>query len=60
MLPNLIYWLFGWNDTDDRPIMCVNSLAPTRRTINWVMWRIEPLDDETEEEAVERYFSTHY
>jgi hypothetical protein len=73
MLTNLIYWLFGLEDADEKPIMCINSLAPTNRNINYVMWRIEPLEDESEEEggegtppfnpndeAVERYFNTHY
>jgi hypothetical protein len=60
MISNFIWWLLGWKEDEDKPIMCVNSLATTKRKINWVMWRIEPQDDEDYEDAVERYFSTHY
>ena len=58
-----IWYLLGYADEeDDKPIMCINSFAPTSRGINYVMKRIYFDDDEdhdTEDEA-ERYFKKNY
>lgn len=61
-----LWYLLGYadDDEDDKPIMCINSFAPTSRGINYVMKRIYFDDDEdhdydTEDEA-ERYFKKNY
>ena len=58
-----LWYLLGYDeDEDDKPIMCINSFAPTSRGINYVMKRIYFHDDEdhdTDDEA-ERYFKKNY
>ena len=60
-----LWYLLGYADEeDDKPIMCINSFAPTSRGINYVMKRIYFDDDEDHdldsEEEAERYFKKYY
>ena len=60
-----LWYLLGYDDEDDKPIMCINSFAPTgSRGINYVMKRIyyeedEDRDYDTDDEA-DRYFKKNY
>jgi len=57
-----IWYLLGYEEKDETPILCINSFAPTSRGINYVMKRIYFDDDEdhdTDDEA-ERYFKKNY
>jgi len=57
-----IWYLLGYEEKDEPPILCINSFAPTSRGINYVMKRIYFDDDEdhdTDDEA-ERYFKKNY
>lgn len=45
------WYLLGYDVyTEDLPIMCINSFAPTNRDINYVMKRIYFIDDEDYDE----------
>ena len=57
-----LWYLLGYED--DKPILCINSFAPTSRGINYVMKRIyyeedEDRDYDTDDEA-DRYFKKNY
>ena len=59
-----LWHLLGYEDEDDKPILCINSFAPTSRGINYVMKRIyyeedEDRDYDTDDEA-DRYFKKNY
>ena len=57
-----LWYLLGYkDDEDDKPIMCINSFAPTgSRGINYVMKRIYFDDDEDTDDEAERYFKKNY
>jgi len=48
-----LWWLLGYVKEDDQMIMCVNSFAPTKKKLNYVMKRIyfDEDDDEYDSEA---------
>ena len=46
------YYLGYIEDEDDRPIMCINSFAPTNKQLNYVMRRIYFDEDEDDEDYV--------
>lgn len=65
---NFIYWLLGYRD-EDKPILCINSMSPTDRKINYVMVRIDPDDEELDrplikahltEEEIDTYIDNFY
>ena len=40
-----IYWLFGWDHSTTKDILCVNSFAKTNRQFNYVV-QIFPTEDD--------------
>lgn len=40
-----IYWLFGWDLSTTKDILCVNSFAKTNRRFNYVVQKYDNDDD---------------
>jgi len=47
-----VWYYLGYIQEDERPIMCINSFAPTNKQLNYVMRRIYFDEDEDEEDYV--------
>ena len=57
-----LWWLLGYVKEDEQTIMCVNSFAPTKKQVNYVMKRIYFDDDEDydSEAEAEAYINRFY
>lgn len=57
------YWM-GYYENSTNTILCVNSLAPTNKELNYAMMRVYSKEDEDDpissDEQDEIYFSKYY
>jgi len=58
-----LWWLLGWEEKEEeQSIMCINSFAPTKKQLNYVMRRIYFDEDEfyDSEAEAEDYINRFY
>ena len=59
-----LWWLLGWEEKEEeQTIICINSFAPTKKQLNYVMRRIyfdEDYEDYNSEDEAEAYINRFY